>query len=164
MNSAGDLPKEGLPHSDICGSTIARISPQLFAACHVLHRLLAPRHPPNALVSLTILTPAARTQDQTAPHTHKPTKARSASPTLTNSLTYQSQIHNFNDQHRASTPRHPVGLLEATCLRRSTRCPVAEATLVGHRERRAEPAVRQVVCIRNSGNQDASAPSVTACP
>ena len=57
MYSAGDLPKEGLPHSDIRGSTIARISPRLFAACHVLHRLLAPRHPPNALVSLTIKTP-----------------------------------------------------------------------------------------------------------
>ena len=46
--------KGGFPHSDICGSTIARISPQLIAACHVLHRLLAPRHPPNALVSLEI--------------------------------------------------------------------------------------------------------------
>src|SRR4051812_47460905 len=54
MNSAQDLPKEGFPHSDIRGSTIARISPRLFAACHVLHRLLAPRHPPNALVTLTI--------------------------------------------------------------------------------------------------------------
>jgi hypothetical protein len=43
--------REGLPHSDIPGSTIARISPRLFAACHVLHRLLAPRHPPNALTS-----------------------------------------------------------------------------------------------------------------
>ena len=42
----------GFPHSDIRGSTIARISPRLFAACHVLHRLLAPRHPPNALLSL----------------------------------------------------------------------------------------------------------------
>jgi hypothetical protein len=52
MNSAHDLPKEGFPHSDIRGSTIARISPRLFAACHVLHRLLAPRHPPNALITL----------------------------------------------------------------------------------------------------------------
>src|SRR4051812_30762935 len=57
MDSAADLPKEGFPHSDIRGSTIARISPRLFAACHVLHRLLAPRHPPNALVSLTIQPP-----------------------------------------------------------------------------------------------------------
>ncbi len=42
----------GFPHSDTRGSTIARISPRLFAACHVLHRLLAPRHPPDALFSL----------------------------------------------------------------------------------------------------------------
>ena len=40
----------GFPHSDIHGSTGARPSPQLFAACHVLLRLLAPRHPPNALI------------------------------------------------------------------------------------------------------------------
>ena len=42
----------GLPHSDIHGSTPARGSPWLFAACHVLHRLLVPRHPPNALITL----------------------------------------------------------------------------------------------------------------
>ena len=42
----------GFPHSDIRGSSIARISPRLIAACHVLHRLLAPRHPPNALIAL----------------------------------------------------------------------------------------------------------------
>jgi hypothetical protein len=41
--------RSGLPHSDIHGSKGARPSPQLFAACHVLHRLLAPRHPPDAL-------------------------------------------------------------------------------------------------------------------
>ena len=41
------------PHSDICGSRIICISPQLFAACHVLHRLLIPRHSPYALISLT---------------------------------------------------------------------------------------------------------------
>src|SRR3954453_17808611 len=53
MYSGRDLPKGGFPHSDIRGSTIARISPRLFAACHVLHRLLAPRHPPNALITLS---------------------------------------------------------------------------------------------------------------
>ena len=37
----------------VCGS------PKLIAACHVLHRLILPRHPPCALSSLTIeLTPA----------------------------------------------------------------------------------------------------------
>ena len=44
----------GFPHSDICGSKDACSSPQLFAACHVLHRLEVPRHPPCALSSLTI--------------------------------------------------------------------------------------------------------------
>src|SRR5271170_2589723 len=44
----------GLPHSEIPGSTIARISPGLFAACRVLHRLSVPRHPPDALDSRSI--------------------------------------------------------------------------------------------------------------
>ena len=43
--------KGGLPHSEISGSKGARPSPELFAACHVLHRLSVPRHPPDALLS-----------------------------------------------------------------------------------------------------------------
>ena len=39
----------GLPHSDISGSMDICSSPKLFAACHVLHRLSVPRHPPCAL-------------------------------------------------------------------------------------------------------------------
>src|SRR5262244_1637993 len=50
MNSAQDTLAGGLPHSEIPGSPIARISPGLFAACHVLHRLSVPRHPPDALL------------------------------------------------------------------------------------------------------------------
>ena len=42
----------GFPHSDVFGSKIAPISPKLFAGCHVLHRLLVPRHPPDALITL----------------------------------------------------------------------------------------------------------------
>ena len=48
----GVLPA-GFPHSDICGSKIICISPQLFAAYHVFLRLLVPRHPPCALIRLT---------------------------------------------------------------------------------------------------------------
>ena len=44
----------GLPHSEISGSKPVCGSPKLFAAYHVLHRLLAPRHSPYALSSLTI--------------------------------------------------------------------------------------------------------------
>src|SRR6187455_1507802 len=42
----------GLPHSEIPGSKLVRSSPGLIAAYHVLHRLSAPRHPPNALKTL----------------------------------------------------------------------------------------------------------------
>ena len=45
--------RTGFPHSDICGSRIICISPQLFAAYHVFLRLLVPRHPPCALFCLT---------------------------------------------------------------------------------------------------------------
>ena len=43
-----------MPHSDIPGSKLVCSSPRLFAAYCVLHRLLAPRHSPCALSSLTI--------------------------------------------------------------------------------------------------------------
>ena len=43
----------GLPHSEIPGSMDICSSPRLFAACHVLRRLLMPRHSPCALSSLT---------------------------------------------------------------------------------------------------------------
>ena len=45
----------GFPHSDICGSLDICSSPQLFAAYHVFLRLLVPRHPPCALLCLTVL-------------------------------------------------------------------------------------------------------------
>ena len=41
------------PHSDISGSMDICSSPKLFAAYHVFHRLLVPRHPPCALSSIT---------------------------------------------------------------------------------------------------------------
>ena len=50
-----DLTPCGLLHSDICGSIRACRSPQLFAAYRVLLRLLMPRHPSCALISLTYL-------------------------------------------------------------------------------------------------------------
>ena len=57
-----DITLEGLPHSDIPGSQPAGGSPGLFAAIHVLHRLLVPRHPPCALASS-----ASRSRDLTKP-------------------------------------------------------------------------------------------------
>ena len=43
----------GFPHSEISGSMDICSSPKLIAACHVLRRLLMPRHSPCALYSLT---------------------------------------------------------------------------------------------------------------
>src|SRR5437868_12995500 len=42
----------GFPHSEIRGSKLVRSSPRLIAAYHVLHRLSAPRHPPDTLKTL----------------------------------------------------------------------------------------------------------------
>ena len=49
------------PHSEISGSMDICSSPKLFAAYHVFHRLLVPRHPPYALSSITNLLPPAGT-------------------------------------------------------------------------------------------------------
>lgn len=43
----------GFPHSEIPGSKPMCGSPRLIAACHVLLRLLMPRHSPCALLRLT---------------------------------------------------------------------------------------------------------------
>jgi hypothetical protein len=51
------IPPGGFPHSEIPGSKPADGSPRLIAVNHVLHRLLAPRHPPYALSSLTHVMP-----------------------------------------------------------------------------------------------------------
>ena len=47
------ITSRGFPHSGIRGSEPACGFPRLIAACHALHRFLAPRHPPSALSSLT---------------------------------------------------------------------------------------------------------------
>ena len=57
MNSAHDdraLPRPGFPIRTSPDQRLLSGSPKLIAASHVLHRLLAPRHPPCALSSLTM--------------------------------------------------------------------------------------------------------------
>ena len=46
-----EVSSAGFPHSDISGSLDMCSSPKLFAAYHVFHRLLVPRHPPCALIA-----------------------------------------------------------------------------------------------------------------
>ena len=57
QNTVTEVCSAGFPHSDICGSKDICSSPQLFAAYHVFHRLLVPRHPPCALSCLTFGLP-----------------------------------------------------------------------------------------------------------
>ena len=71
--------KGGFPHSEMFGSQGARASPNLIAACHVLHRLSMPRHPSEALMRLIVLSKthawgsvfclSGRTKDRTCAHT-----------------------------------------------------------------------------------------------
>lgn len=58
MNSSHDdrpLRRPGCPIRKSPDQSLLSGSPKLIAACHALHRLLAPRHPPCALSSLTAI-------------------------------------------------------------------------------------------------------------
>ena len=57
----------GFPHSEISGSMDICSSPKLFAAYHVFHRLLVPRHPPCALSCITNLSSP---RERGPPHMH----------------------------------------------------------------------------------------------
>src|SRR3990170_5866184 len=68
----------GFPHSDMSGSMLATSSPDLFAGDRVLHRPLAPRHPPRALRSLTYFQ-----------HPARPSWAGGCRPSMRASLKYE---------------------------------------------------------------------------
>ena len=76
------LLRGGFPHSGIPGSKPARGSPGLIAACHALHRLLAPRHPPDALAF-----------PRPAPATTAPFGARPRLCRLGKASTYKKHTH-----------------------------------------------------------------------
>ena len=101
MNSDGDTPEQvrgGLPHSEIPGSPIARISPGLFAACRVLPRLSVPRHPPDALLlRLIAITPPAhrgktRTLHQQGPSPRKLVPAKAGAGTHTQAASHEDTL------------------------------------------------------------------------
>src|SRR4051794_16639641 len=73
MNSRRDdvvLPTPGFPIRKSPDQSLLSGSPRLIAASHVLHRLLAPRHSPCALSSLTIMQEALRRLHSPATRTH----------------------------------------------------------------------------------------------
>ena len=74
LRSNNNKQSSGLPHSEISGSKPILGSPELIAEYHVLHRLLLPRHPPNALLALdliqrkTVSTPTSKLADASSIH------------------------------------------------------------------------------------------------
>ena len=54
------LQPAGLSHSEIPGSRVICTYPGLIAACHVLHRLREPRHPPDALTCFRLYAPTGQ--------------------------------------------------------------------------------------------------------
>src|SRR5579859_1974864 len=99
MNSVTDHLAVGLPHSEIPGSTIARISPGLFAACCVLHRLSVPRHPPDALFSSPSPRPTANPrrrgihEDTLGDTPPEPLRAPRSCPAVTSRLSLHPSIN-----------------------------------------------------------------------
>ena len=110
-----------MPHSEIRGSTGARPSPRLIAACYVLHRLSVPRHSPNALRRL-IRSPNPQRSGQPAPcatadkrHTQhffscRPQEKRGIAPAKDPKGRPHKPIHNVKEQgsgigHQGSDPR-----------------------------------------------------------
>jgi hypothetical protein len=74
--------QRGFPHSEISGSKPACGSPKLIAACHVLLRLLLPRHPPCALSSLTTKFTQHTAALSISPHCHPERSISSAEAEL----------------------------------------------------------------------------------
>ena len=122
----------GLPHSDIHGSTPARGSPWLFAACHVLHRLLVPRHPPNALLALKITRPRPMkltphepdlTHHAQEPATHRiaPARCRPRPWTGANSAHTRDRTGSHRPDPNAAERLRPVAGSHAGSLPRTCR-------------------------------------------
>ena len=101
-----------MPHSDIHGSKPARGSPWLFAACHVLHRLLVPRHPPNALI---MLDQSSSSHQTTTMHGNHPQPSNRQNPIRHSAVNPLVVAHN-----RFSIGSHePINYLKAPLNSRS---------------------------------------------
>jgi hypothetical protein len=104
----------GFPHSDIRGSSGARPSPQLNAACHVLHRLCMPRHPPNALICRLIAFSETRSQTSVSKRPDKSPNICSQQPVSWCQFPCQNAFHPHHKSGRAID-----GKIRKTSVRRS---------------------------------------------
>jgi hypothetical protein len=122
----------GFPHSEIPGSKPARGSPGLFAACHVLHRLLAPRHPPDALLIARPFRARPKPRPQNPPRTGEgPARGRSflvktlRTPWKPRARAQGSRTHSLftMSKNRSVAPRRPAPrLVEVNGIEPMTSC------------------------------------------
>ena len=118
MNSPCDdtaLPVTGFPIRKSPGQRSLSTSPKLIAASHVLHRLLAPRHPPCALNSLVtsswvsylfLMRAFARASEMHSPTRYVVVKDRRGS--MSRVLPMQSVNRKNWHSSRSHTARNPV--------------------------------------------------------
>ena len=108
--------KGGLPHSDTQGSTPARGFPWIFAACHVLHRLLAPRHPPDALLLLMPTRTHRRALNSKPRHAQEPSTASTANASAPRQNPHSAHTKKRLERYdwsalgaesRSRSPQHP---------------------------------------------------------
>ena len=109
----------GLPHSVIRGSQDICSFPRLFAACHDLLRLVAPRHPPWTYIRLTILSFPCdvipfqfRSSNQLTPHTF-PSPA--VTPSQLSQPSFPSLFH-VKDLFCCVSPQQLLGLIRVELM------------------------------------------------
>ena len=116
-NPCSLITRSGFPHSEMSGSKLVRSSPDLIAAYHVLHRLSAPRHPPDTLITLDRFhdrcpNPSAKGMVSGPPHqAARATRAEAPNPTGHRSIpkTILLQTHPTKARGQpASMTSHPV--------------------------------------------------------
>ena len=163
--SAGYRLRGGLPHSDIHGSKPARGSPWLFAACHVLLRLLTPRHPPNALLTLDPNHPSQPNSHSVATDAfsdHNPlhpfpkqngrTHARTPAPPQKERIR-QNPLHNVKQPKPGTKYPHvrfpPAASAIPKLLKQSNRCLRCDDLL-------SAPTARAARCLRGIGSGGAA--------
>ncbi len=100
------LPVPGFPIRKSPDQSLLSGSPKLIAASHVLHRLLAPRHPPCALNSLTSNARALMRLHSPVTRTFTIQLSKSSDTSSVDDVSYRAcWISNGADGHRTHDPR-----------------------------------------------------------
>ena len=124
------LPALGFPIRVSADQRLFSASPRLIAAVHALHRLLVPRHPPCALLILTVITRSRRPPERRVSRTRGDTRLlawlcsfqgpqRGARPGLGRSVSQNSTA--WGARACARAPPGPVDVSGAAPIAAGTR-------------------------------------------